>query len=56
MEMLSTFSAVFHVSNLSTSEHLMACLEELVTFSPKELDTIARMTTGKRYTNHVPNN
>jgi len=48
MEMLSVFSATIHVSNLSTGDHLIACLNELASFTSKELDYIARLINGKK--------
>jgi len=48
MGMLTAFSAVIHVSNLSTSEHLMTALEELGAFSEKEMKNIAKMVEGRR--------
>ena len=49
MGMLSAFSAIVHVSNLSLPEHLTTALEELGSFTQKELCSIAKMVEGKRY-------
>ncbi|CAH1788773.1 unnamed protein product, partial [Owenia fusiformis] len=48
MEMLSVFSAVVHVSNISTSEHLVTALEQLESFTKNELARIEAKTKGKR--------
>lgn len=48
MEMLSAFTAVLHVPNLSLPEHLMAVLEETECFRREELTKIARKTEGRR--------
>ncbi|ESN92582.1 hypothetical protein HELRODRAFT_189514 [Helobdella robusta] len=48
MQLLSVFRKVLHVSNLSTSNHLVTCLEELNLFTAKELDVISRMTDSKK--------
>ncbi|KAL5005937.1 hypothetical protein ScPMuIL_017095 [Solemya velum] len=48
MEMLSVFSTIIHVSNISLGEHLMSVLESLEVFGDKELNTLAKKTSGKR--------
>ncbi|ELU11293.1 hypothetical protein CAPTEDRAFT_178991 [Capitella teleta] len=48
LEMLSAFSAVVHISNLSVSSHLNSALEDLNCFTRGELDRIAKKTEGKR--------
>lgn len=47
--MLSAFTAVLHVPNLSQPEHLLSVVEELETFSKVEVETIAREAIGRRY-------
>ncbi|CAG2254590.1 NSF [Mytilus edulis] len=48
MEMSNVFSARLHVSNVSTSEHLMTILENGDAFNEKELQIIQKKTGGKR--------
>lgn len=48
MEMIPAFTSTLHVPNLSTSEHLMAVLEETGCFKREELARIARKTEGRR--------
>lgn len=48
MEMLSAFTAVLHVPNLSQSEHLMAVLEQSDVFTKADLKSIAKQTRGCR--------
>lgn len=48
MEMLSAFTAVLHVPNLSKAEHLLNVLEASDVFSPQELKQIAKQVHGKR--------
>jgi vesicle-fusing ATPase len=55
MEMLSTFTAVLHVPNLTQPEHLLAVLDDISQnngnqncFSKAERDMIARNTAGRR--------
>ncbi|KAH8295288.1 hypothetical protein KR018_009597 [Drosophila ironensis] len=48
MEMLPAFTAVLHVSNLSSPEHVLAVLDDSDFFSPDELQSIARKMAGKR--------
>lgn len=53
MEMLSAFTAVLHVPNLSKPEHLLGVLEETEAFNKNELKQIAKQVHGKRYfSNH----
>jgi len=49
MEMLSAFTAILHVPNLSQPDHLMAVLEESDVFSRKDLSTMSRKVHGHRY-------
>jgi vesicle-fusing ATPase len=49
MEMLSTFTAVLHVPNISLPEHLLAVLEESDVFSKKDLSSISHKIRGHRY-------
>lgn len=48
MEMLSAFTSVLHVSNLSSPEHVLAVLDDSDLFSPDELQNVARKMAGKR--------
>ncbi|XP_049804725.1 vesicle-fusing ATPase 1 [Schistocerca nitens] len=48
MEMMSAFTAVLHVPNLSKPEHLIAVLEETDVFSKKDVATISRKIQGQR--------
>uniref|UniRef100_T1IP97 Vesicle-fusing ATPase n=1 Tax=Strigamia maritima TaxID=126957 RepID=T1IP97_STRMM len=48
MEMLSAFTAVLHVANLSTGEHLMSVLEQTDCFTKEELQRLARKVEKKR--------
>ncbi|KAH8402747.1 hypothetical protein KR215_009847, partial [Drosophila sulfurigaster] len=48
MEMLSAFTSVLHVSNLSSPEHVLTVLEDSKLFGPEELQNIARNMAGKR--------
>ncbi|XP_019879561.1 vesicle-fusing ATPase 1-like [Aethina tumida] len=48
MEMLSAFTAILHVPNLSQAEHLLNVLETSDVFSPQELNQISRHVHGKR--------
>jgi vesicle-fusing ATPase len=48
MEMLSAFTAILHVPNLSQPDHLMAVLEESDVFSRKDLSTIPHKVHGHR--------
>lgn len=49
MEMLSAFTAVLHVPNLSQPDHLMAVLEESDVFNKSSLSSISRKIRGHRY-------
>lgn len=49
MEMLSAFTAILHVPNLSLPDHLMAVLEESDVFSRKDLSTLPHKVHGHRY-------
>lgn len=48
MEMLSTFTAVLRVPNISTCEQLVAVLEETDVFSENEIAAIARKVANRR--------
>lgn len=48
MEMLSAFTAVLHVPNLSHAEHLCAVIEESDVFSKSECDKIAKKIRGRK--------
>ncbi|XP_022199434.2 vesicle-fusing ATPase 1 [Nilaparvata lugens] len=48
MEMLSAFTAVLHVPNLSKPEHLLTVLEESDVFSKKELSIIFKKISGHK--------
>lgn len=48
MEMLSAFTAILHVPNLSQPDHLIAVLEESDVFSKKDLSAISRKVHGHR--------
>lgn len=49
MEMLSAFTAVLHVPNLSKAEHLLSVLEASEVFNKQELKQIAHQVYGKRF-------
>lgn len=49
MEMLSAFTAILHVPNLSSPDHVLAVLEDTDLFNKAELQTIAKKMHGKRY-------
>lgn len=48
MEMLSAFTSILHVPNLSHPDHVLAVLEDTDLFSKSELQTIAKKMQGKR--------
>ncbi|XP_065352960.1 vesicle-fusing ATPase 1-like [Cloeon dipterum] len=48
MEMLSAFTAVMHVPNLSTPEHLLTVLKESNAFSQHDLANIAKNVKGHK--------
>jgi len=48
MEMISAFTAVLHVPNLSKPEHLIAVLEESDVFTKQEVAQISRNIQGRR--------
>ena len=48
--MLSVFTKIVHVSNISRPEHLLACLDHLAAFTPREIDQVRRWAgSGKKY-------
>lgn len=47
--MLSAFTAVLHVPNLSSPEHVISVLEDTDIFSKGELQAIGKKMAGKRY-------
>lgn len=49
MEMISAFTALLHVPNLSKPEHVIAVLEEHDIFDKKELATLAKRMHGHKY-------
>jgi vesicle-fusing ATPase len=49
MEMLSAFTSVLHVPNLSSPEHLLSVLEESDVFSKHDIKNIGRQIHGKRF-------
>ncbi|XP_056010319.1 vesicle-fusing ATPase-like isoform X2 [Ostrea edulis] len=48
MDMAQIFGTITHASNISTSEHLMAVLENVDAFNSNELEILRRKTAGKR--------
>lgn len=50
--MLSAFTGVLHVPNLSQPEHVMAVLEESDAFSKQDLQKIQHDIRGARYVDH----
>lgn len=48
MEMLSAFTSVLHVPNLSSPEHVLAVLEQSDIFSKGEIQAIGKKMSGKR--------
>lgn len=46
--MLSAFTAILHVPNLSKGEHLLNVLESSDVFSGEELQRVAKQIHGKR--------
>lgn len=48
MEMLSAFTAILHVHNLSKPEHLLAVVEESDVFSKKDISNLSRKIQGQR--------
>lgn len=48
MEMLSAFTSVLHVPNLSTPEHLLSVVEVAEIFSKDELQKLERKIRGHR--------
>lgn len=51
MEMLSAFTSVLHVPNLSSPEHVLAVLEQSDIFSKGEIQAIGKKMSGKRCVN-----
>ncbi|XP_058800718.1 vesicle-fusing ATPase 1-like [Phymastichus coffea] len=48
MELLTAFSTILHVPNLSTPDHLLSVLEEVELFSKEELSSLHAKLQGKR--------
>lgn len=48
MEMLSAFTSVLHVPNLSKPEHVLAVLEEYDLFNKQELITLGKRMSGHK--------
>lgn len=46
--MLSAFTAVLHVPNLSLPEHMITVLEESEVFTKQELQSIYKQTQGHK--------
>lgn len=46
--MLSAFTAVLHVPNISRTEHLLSVLEETDVFSKKDIESIAKRIHGQK--------
>jgi len=46
--MISAFTAVLHVPNLSKPEHVISVLEESDVFTKQEVASIARNIEGRR--------
>ena len=49
MEMLSTFTTVLHVSNLSTAQVLKKVLQEVDVFTKNEIEIIYNKIGNRRY-------
>ena len=47
--MANVFSAIVHVSNISSSEQLVTVLDNVDAFNEKEREIIQKKTNGKRY-------
>ncbi|GAB6019808.1 hypothetical protein CHUAL_001351 [Chamberlinius hualienensis] len=50
MEMIPCFTAVLHVSNLTTGEHLMSVLEQVDCFTKQELSSVSKKVCNKSLT------
>ncbi|XP_011501356.1 PREDICTED: vesicle-fusing ATPase 1-like [Ceratosolen solmsi marchali] len=48
MELITAFSTVLHVPNLSTSDHLLSVLEEVDLFTKEEMSSLYSKLYGKR--------
>lgn len=48
MEMLSAFTAILHIPNLSKPEHVLAVLEEYDLFTKSELNSLAKKMSGQK--------
>lgn len=54
MEMISAFTSILHVPNLSQPDHVLAVLEESDLFSKQDLSTLAKRMKGHKYvSNHI---
>lgn len=49
MDMLSEFTSILHVPNLSQPEHIMAVLDEYDLFNKQELNSLAKKLKGHKY-------
>lgn len=49
MEMLTAFTSVLHVPNLSHPEHVLAVLEHSDIFNKGEIQAIGKKMAGKRW-------
>lgn len=47
--MLSAFTAILHVPNMSKPEHIVAVLEVTESFTKSEIAQVARHLQGRRY-------
>lgn len=48
MELITAFSTLLHVPNLSTADHLLAVLEDVELFSKEEMAMLHGKLQGKR--------
>ncbi|XP_074640083.1 vesicle-fusing ATPase-like isoform X2 [Tubulanus polymorphus] len=48
LDMVSAFSAVVHVSNLTDGEHIYRVLEELASFNQDEMESLSKKLIGRR--------
>jgi vesicle-fusing ATPase len=48
MELITAFSTVLHVPNLSTADHLLSVLEEVDLFTKEEMSSLHSKLYGKR--------
>lgn len=48
MEMLSAFTAILHVPNLSQPEHVLAVLEDYDIFTKQDMNMLAKKMHGTK--------